>query len=157
MAGKTKVTAEPGSNEIHITRLFDAPREKVWRALTDPKLIPQWWGPAKYQTTIVKHEPVSGGSWRFTQRDDSGQEFGFHGVYHDMTAPERSIETFEFEGMPGHVALDSLTLADQDGKTLMTVVSVYQSVADRDGMVQSGMEQGVSEGHDRLDALLAKL
>jgi uncharacterized protein YndB with AHSA1/START domain len=156
MSGKTKVITKPGEQTIHITRIFDAPREKVFKALVDPELIPQWWGPAKYKTKIVKHDPRTGGEWRYVQTSDEG-EFGFHGSFHEITAPSRAVQTFEFEGMPGHVALDALTLEEKDGQTVMTIVSNFQSVEDRDGMVASGMEDGLTEGHDRLEALLKKM
>jgi uncharacterized protein YndB with AHSA1/START domain len=103
-------------------------------------------------------EARAGGRWRYIQRDQQGNEFAFHGVYHSITAPERVIDTFEFEGMPGHVILETMSLeALADGKTRVTVSSVFQSVADRDGMLSSGMEQGSNESYDRLDELLQTL
>jgi len=142
---------------IVITRSFDAPRELVFKALTDPKLIPQWWGPRYLTTTIDKMELRPGGIWRFVQRAPDGSRHAFHGVYHAIVQPERLVQTFEYEGAPGHVALETATLAEVDGKTQWTSLSVFQSVEDRDGMVQSGMEQGVIETNDRLAELLAKL
>ena len=97
-----------------------------------------------------------GGRWRFVEREAEGNEYGFHGVYHDLQAPERIVYTFEYEGMPGHVLLETIVLEDQDGRTLMTDTSVFQSVADRDGMLQSGMESGAAESFDRLDDFLAR-
>jgi len=96
-----------------------------------------------------------GGRWRYVQRDPQGNEHAFHGVYHDIAAPERLVFTFEYEGVPGHVVLETLTLEELDGKTRLTDQSVFQSVADRDGMVQSGMESGATEMMDRLEELLA--
>ena len=96
-----------------------------------------------------------GGRWRYVQRDPQGNEHTFHGVYHDIAAPERLVFTFEYEGVPGHVVLETLTLEELDGKTRLTDQSVFQSVADRDGMVQSGMESGATEMMDRLEELLA--
>jgi uncharacterized protein YndB with AHSA1/START domain len=154
---KTIVVAEPGKQELTITRIFDAPRELVFKACTDPDLIPQWWGPRYLTTTIDKMDAKPGGSWRFVQRDAEGHEFAFHGVYHTVRRPEQTVETFEFEGVPGHVTLESATLEDLGGgKTKLTVHSVFQSVEDRDGMIASGMEQGLAESHDRLEELLAK-
>ncbi len=154
---KTIVVAEPGKQELTITRTFNASRELVFKACTDPTLIPQWWGPKLYTTTIDKMDTKPGGSWRFVQRDAEGHEFGFHGVYHAVRLPEQTVETFEFEGMPGHVILESTTLEDLGGgKTKLTVHSVYQSVEDRDGMLASGMEKGMAESHARLEELLAK-
>jgi uncharacterized protein YndB with AHSA1/START domain len=152
-----KVITQPGMHSIEFTRTFDAPRELVFRAHTDPKMIPQWWGPAKYKTTVERLEAKFGGAWRFVQSDSNGNEFAFRGVFHEVTAPERLVQTFEFEGFPGHVALDSMTLEDVGGKTRIKAVSVFQSVADRDGMVQSGMEGGMEEGFVRLDELLKKM
>jgi uncharacterized protein YndB with AHSA1/START domain len=158
MMGKLHVVAEPGKQEVIMTRMFDAPREKVFRYFTDPEKIKKWWGGKSFKTRIDKMESRAGGSWRFVQTDQDGNEWAFHGVYHDMTPPERCIQTFEFEGWPepGHVVLDTLCLEDQGTKTKMTIVSVFQSVADRDGMVASGMERGAGEGYDALSELLSE-
>lgn len=154
----TKIVAEPGKQEIVITREFDAPPELVFKAHTDPKLFAQWIGPRGLTTTLKTFEPVSGGQWRFIQKDKDGNEFGFHGVFHEVS-PQRVIQTFEYEGMPerGHVTLDTTKLeALPNGRTRLTAQSVFQSVADRDGMVEAGMERGVKEGYERLDELLEK-
>jgi uncharacterized protein YndB with AHSA1/START domain len=148
---KTTVIAEPGKQEVVMIRTFNAPRELVFKLYTDPGRIPQWWGPG---TTVHEMEPQPGGRWRFVQRDDDGNEYGFHGVYHDITAPERVINTFEFEGMPGHVLLETVTFSEENGKTTYRSQSVFQSVEDRDGMVMSGMEVGANASLDRLEALL---
>jgi uncharacterized protein YndB with AHSA1/START domain len=148
---------EPGQHSVTITRSFDAPRELVFKAFTDPKHIPNWWGPRKYTTIIDKMEAKSGGEWRFVQHDESGNEFAFHGVFHEVKAPERVIQTFEWEGMPGHVLLETMTLEEQDGKTNLTVLSVFQTVEDRDGMYATGAAEGGAESYDRLDELLASL
>jgi uncharacterized protein YndB with AHSA1/START domain len=97
-----------------------------------------------------------GGAWRFVQRDIDGSEYAFHGVYHEVLAPERVVSTFEFEGVPGHVVLDTVTFEDLGGKTRVTTRSMFQSVADRDAMVQSGMESGATESWERLAELLAR-
>jgi uncharacterized protein YndB with AHSA1/START domain len=151
-----KVVADPGTHEIAITRSFDAPRELVFKAFTDADAVRQWWGLNSTETIVDQLEARPGGRWRFVQRDGDGNEFGFHGVYHDLQAPERIVYTFEYEGMPGHVLLETLVFEDQDGRTQMTDTSVFQSVADRDGMLQSGMESGAAESMDRLDEYLAK-
>lgn len=154
---KTTLIAEPGKQELFIRRTFDAPRELVFNAYTDPALIPQWWGPSMYKTTIDRMDPQSGGGWRFVQHDAEGHEFAFHGVYHEIARPELIIDTFEFEGLPGHhVLLQRATFAEADGKTNLTVQVLFQSVEDRDGMIASGMEGGMDEGMQRLDRLLAK-
>ena len=152
---KPDYTIEPGKQEIIMTRTFDAPRDLVFKTMTDPNLIPRWWGPRYLTTTVAEMDLRSGGRWRYVQRDPQGNEHVFHGVYHDITAPERLVFTFEYEGVPGHVLLDTVTLEELDGKTKLTDQSVFQSVADRDGMVQSGMESGATEMMDRLDELLA--
>ncbi len=156
---KTVITAEPGKQEVVITREFDAPRELVFKAFTDPKLYVQWLGPRELTMTLEKFEPRNGGSWRYIHKDKAGNAYGFHGVNHEVTAPERIIGTFEFEGLPekGHVALETARFEALPGnRTRVTAQSVFQSVADRDGMLQSGMERGVNDSHERLDELLAK-
>jgi uncharacterized protein YndB with AHSA1/START domain len=159
MADKNKITviAEPGKQECFITREFDAPRELVFQAFTDPELVPQWWGPRRLSTLVDKMDAKAGGQWRFLNRDPQGNEYAFHGVYHEVRAPERIIDTFEFEGLPeaGHVCLETLTLeALPGGRTRLTTQSVFQSVADRDGMLQSGMEEGLNDSYERLAELL---
>jgi uncharacterized protein YndB with AHSA1/START domain len=159
MANKNKTTiiAEPGKQEMRITREFDAPRELVFQAFTDPELYVQWLGPRRLTTMLDTFEPRSGGRWRYLQKDQSGNEFGFHGVYHEVRAPERIIGTFEFEGLPqaGHVALETLSLEElPGGRTRLTAQSVFQSVSDRDGALQSSMEEGLNESYERLTELL---
>lgn len=153
---ETEVIVEPGRHDIVVRRVFDAPRDVVFKAFTDPNLIPQWWGPRQYET-IVDHADVRpGGSWRFLNRD-GGEEYAFHGVYHAV-GPDQVVQTFEFEGVPGHVALETATFEETaDGKTLLVGVSVFQSVEDRDAMVQTDMETGMRETYDRFDEVLAKL
>lgn len=155
---RATITAEPGRQEIFITRDFDAPREVVFRAHVDPEIYVQWLGPREMTMTLETFEPRGGGSWRFIHTDKDGNAYGFHGVFHDVTPPERIIQTFEFEGLPesGHVELETLTLeALPGGRTRLTAQAVYQSVADRDGQIEAGMERGVNEGYERLDELLA--
>ncbi len=159
-ANATNISAEPGKQEILITREFDAPRELVFKACTDPKLIPQWWGPRYLSTQVDTMDVRPGGQWRFINRDAEGKEYAFHGVYHEVLAPERIIDTFEFEGLPetGHVALETMKLEElPGGRTRLTAQSVFQSVADRDGMLQGGMEEGVNDTYDRLAELLKKM
>jgi uncharacterized protein YndB with AHSA1/START domain len=154
---KTMITVEPDKQELFITREFDAPRELVFRAHTDPDIYVKWLGPRDLTTNLETFEPVSGGRWRFIQKDQDGNEFGFHGVNHDVTAPERIISTFEFEGLPesGHVILETTRFETLPGnRTRVVTQSVYQSVEDRDGMVAAGMESGVVDGFERLDEIL---
>jgi uncharacterized protein YndB with AHSA1/START domain len=157
MANKTTFIAEPGKQEVKVIREFDAPRELVFKVMTDPKLAAQWWGPKNLQTVVEKMDVKSGGSWRMIHKDTNGNEFAFHGVYHDVTAPSRVIDTFEYEGLPesGHVILETMKLEELPGnRTKLVVQSVYQSVEDRDGMVHAGMEYGQTESYERLDQLL---
>ena len=159
-AKTTNILAEPGKQEIVITREFDAPRDLVFKAVTDPKLIPQWWGPRYLTTEVDKMDVRPGGQWRFINRNAEGNEFGFHGVYHEILAPERIIDTFEFEGLPetGHVALETMKLEElPGGRTRLITQSVFQTVADRDGMLQSGMEGGLKETYERLEELLKRM
>ena len=151
-----QVVADPGTHQIVITRSFDAPRELVYKAFTDPDAVRRWWGMGPDETVVDQLEARAGGRWRFVQRSQDGSEHGFHGVYHEASAPERLVYTFEWEGMPGHVLLETITFEEQDGKTHMTDSSVFQSVADRDGMLQSGMETGAAESYRRLDEYLAR-
>ena len=155
-SAKTEILITPGTQQIIMTRTFDAPRELVFRAYTDPTLLIQWLGPRRMTMTIDRYEVRDGGSWRYTHRDDNG-EYGFHGVFHGDPSPDSVVQTNEFEGVPGHVSLETLTLEERDGKTLMRTNSVFQSVEDRDAMVQSGMEEGFNESMERLDELLARM
>jgi len=153
----TNITVEPGKQDIWITREFDAPRELVYKAFSDPDLYVQWLGPRGYQMKLETFEPRSGGSYRYIHLDGSGNEYGFHGVFHEFS-PEQMVQTFEFEGYPGHVSLERLEFEDLPGdRTRITIHSIYETVADRDGMAESGMEKGVNEGYERLDELLEKL
>jgi uncharacterized protein YndB with AHSA1/START domain len=153
----TQITAEPGIPQIIIEREFDAPRDLVFRAYTDPELVVQWLGPRDLTMKIEEYDVRDGGKWRYISTDADGNEYGFHGVFHGTPSPEGTVQTFEFEGMPGHVAMDTLTLVERDGRTLARTVSSFQSVEDRDGMVASGMERGVRDSDERLGELLAKL
>jgi len=154
---KTKITAEPGIPQIVITRDFDAPRDLVFRAYTDPQLLVQWLGPRDISMTIDRYDVRDGGRWRYIHTDPQGNEHSFHGIFHGTPSPEAIVQTFEYEGVPGHVMLDTTTLEEHGGQTLVRTVSSFQSVADRDGMVAAGMERGVVEGNERLDEVLAKL
>jgi uncharacterized protein YndB with AHSA1/START domain len=154
---KTQITAEAGIPQIIIEREFDAPRDLVFRAYTEPELIVQWLGPRELTTRFEEHEVRDGGRWRYVSTDPEGNEYGFHGIFHGTPSPDRMVQTFEFEGWPGRVALETLTLSESGGRTLVRTVSCFQSVEDRDAMVESGMEHGVHDGHERLTELLARL
>jgi uncharacterized protein YndB with AHSA1/START domain len=159
MKNKTSIIAEPGKQELFITREFEAPRELVFKALNDPDMLKQWLGPRDLTLEIEKFDGRSGGSYRFINCNATGTRYCFNGVIHEVTAPERIIRTFEFEGLPerGHVSLETATFeALADGRTKLTIHSVFKSVSDRDGMIQSGMERGVVDSHERLDELFEK-
>lgn len=150
----TRITTEPGKQELFITREFEAPREVVFRAFTDPEIYAQWIGPRGFTTTMDVFEPVNGGRWRWIQTDPDGNAFAFRGVYHEVVAPERIVGTFEFEGWPrsGHVVLEVSGFEDlPGGRSRVTTQSIYRSVEDRDRMVNEGMESGTREGYERLD------
>lgn len=158
MTNKTEIIAEPGKQEIFIKREFDAPRELVFQAYTDPDVLVKWLGPKNLTMKIEKNAAAAGEPWRFIHADRDGNEFGFHGVCHEFKAPERLIRTFEFEGLPetGHVSLETATFEELPNNRCRVISqSVFKSVEDRDGMVASGMEQGVNEGYERLDQWLA--
>lgn len=153
---KVDYVAESGKQTIVITQVFDAPRDLVWKIYTDPKLLPKWWGPKMLKTDVEKMEVKTGGSWRVIQHDNDNNEFAFHGVYHDVQ-PYQTIRTMEWEGMPGHVLLEAIKLEEVDGKTTVTNNTVFQSVEDRDGMIETGMKRGVDESYDRFVELLKEL
>lgn len=154
--GKTTITAPAGQPFIDIEREFDAPRELVHRAYLDPELVKQWLGPRQYEMEIDQWDPRAGGAYRYVHRGDQG-EYGFHGVFHSFDM-DNMVQTFEFEGAPGHVSLDTQVLEDLgNGRTRVKSHSIYMSVADRDAMVEAGMGSGVEDGFNRLDELLAKL
>ncbi len=153
--GETEIIIEPGKQDIVFKKVFDAPRDIVFRALTDPDLVPMYWGPAQYETIVEVMEPREGGRWRYVQRGPEG-EFGFRGVYHKVT-PEMIVQTSEFEGVPGVPALEWATLEERDGKTHYTAVSLAPSVEARDAVVASGMEGGARELYDRLERLVESM
>jgi uncharacterized protein YndB with AHSA1/START domain len=154
---KTQITATPGVPTIVIAREFAAPRDLVFRAHTDPDLLAQWLGPRELTTRIEVYEPRDGGKYRYVNVDADGNEYAFRGVFHGTPSPDLTVQTFEFEGMPGHVALETVTMEERDGRTLVRTVSSFQSVEDRDGIIASGMEHGVHDSDARMEELLARL
>ena len=146
----------PGDRDVRIERIFNAPRDRVWKAMTDPKLVAQWWGRGN-KLVIEKMELERGGHWRFVEHSPHGAH-GFEGRFAEVTPPERVVQTFEWDGMPGHVALETMTLEDLgDGRTRLVTTSLFLTAEDRDGMLQSGMEGGLNESYAALDRVLAKL
>ena len=154
MASKELKVTTPSDREIVMTRVFDAPRDLVFEAHTSCEHMARWWGPRNFETVSCEIDFRPGGAWRLVHRGPDGEVPGFRGEYRDIVRPERIVWTFEWEGMPGHVSVDTLTLQEQDGKTTLTATSVFDSVEDRDGMLGSGMETGAAETYDRLDEYL---
>lgn len=160
MAKKTTVTAEPNKQELFITREFDAPREMVFKVFTTPEYMAKWLGPKDMEVIFDYYEGGSGGKYRYYSVDEAGNKWAFQGVIHEVASPERAIQTFEFEGLPerGHVSLETATFEILDGnRTKVTIQSVFKSVADRDGIVMSGMEKGVTEGFEKMDGILVNI
>ncbi|MFN2521291.1 MAG: SRPBCC family protein [Candidatus Limnocylindria bacterium] len=145
-----------GDLEIVITRELDAPRDLVLSAITDPALIPNWWGPRRYTTTVDKMDVRAGGAWRFINSGPDG-EHGFRGEYREIVPPEKIVQTFEWEGLPGHISVETLTLEEVSGKTRMTATSVFDTKEDRDGMWETGAETGARETWDRFAEQLEAL
>jgi uncharacterized protein YndB with AHSA1/START domain len=146
----------PAEREIRIEREFDAPRDRVFAVYTDPELIPEWWGPVGTTTVVDQMDVRAGGSWRFVMRDRDGGETGFRGTYREVSPPDRIVQTFEWEGMPGHVSIDTAEFEDLgDGRTKVVTTSLFHTTEERDGMLGSGMEGGLNESYARLDELLA--
>ena len=152
---KAKVTT-PSDREIRVERIFAAPRERVWRAMTDPALVAQWWGRGN-KLVIEKFEPQRGGHWRIVEHSPDGVH-GFEGRFREVTPPERVVQTFEWDGMPGHVVVEHMTLEDLgDGRTRLVNVSLFHTTEERDGMLHSGMEGGMNQSYAALDELLARM
>lgn len=152
-----KVTT-PSDLEIQMTREFDAPRELVYRVLTDCSSYPSWWGPRKYTTVVDQCDMRVGGKWRFLNKGPEGDDHAFRGEFLELVRPEKVVWTFEWEGLPGHIAVETMALEDiGNGRSRMTATSRWDNKEDRDGMLQSGMEEGARETYERLDELLATL
>ena len=159
MATKHQMTVEtPSDTEILITRMFDAPRDLVFEAHSSCEHMRNWWGPRRYEVAECEIDFRPGGKWHILHRgDESGQDHPFYGEFREIVPPERIVWTFEWGGAPGHVSVETLTLEERDGGTLLKGVSVFDSKEDRDGMLQSGMEEGAAETYDRLDEYLEEL
>ncbi len=154
-ASRSKITT-PNDREIQIERIFAAPRERVWRAFTDPKLIAQWWGRGN-RLVIERLEVERGGHWRFVEHSSEGVH-GFEGRFREVTPIERLVQTFEWDGMPGHVVVETVAFEDlRDGRTRVVNTSLFHTTEERDGMLQSGMEQGLEQSYAALDRLLLEL
>jgi uncharacterized protein YndB with AHSA1/START domain len=145
----------PSDREIRIERVFDAPRARVWQAFTDPKLVAQWWGRGN-RLVIERMEVERGGHWRYVEHSPDGPH-GFEGRYREVTPPQRLVQTFEWDGMPGYVMIETVNFEDLgDGRTRVVTTALAHTTEERDGMLKSGMEQGVNQSYAALDRLLAK-
>jgi uncharacterized protein YndB with AHSA1/START domain len=152
----TATVTTPTDREVRVERIFNAPRELVWRAFTDPKLVAQWWGRGN-KLVIERMDVERGGHWRYVEHAADGVH-GFEGRYREVTPPERVVQTFEWDGMPGYVAVTTATFEDLgDGRTKVISTSLFHTVEERDGMLHSGMEHGLNESYAALDKLLATL
>jgi uncharacterized protein YndB with AHSA1/START domain len=149
----TNVTT-PSDREIRTERVFNAPRERVWRAFTDPEMLAQWWGRG-HKLDIERLEVQRGGHWRFVEHTPDGVQ-GFEGRFREVTPPERLAQTFEWDGMPGHVVVTTTTFEDLgDGRTRIVSISLFHTTQERDGMLHAGMAHGLNESYAALDSLLA--
>lgn len=154
MTHQRTVTAEAGRQTIGFTRDFDAPAARVFEAHTDADLIARWIGPRGTSVRMREFDPRTGGCWSYVVVGGEG-EYGFHGSFHEVTAPRRIVQTFEFEGDPGHASLEFLTFTDlPDGGSRIEGLSVFGSVEERDAML-AGMDDGMDTNFERLDELLA--
>jgi uncharacterized protein YndB with AHSA1/START domain len=156
----TTITARPGTPFIEVTREFAAPPAAVFRAHREPDLVKRWLGPADLEMEIFEYDVRPGGSYRYAHRADRG-EFFFRGVFHSVSHSAedgtRIVQTFEFEGAPGEVSLDTTTFTGLgDGRTRLQNHSVFPSVDARDAAVANGMEGGIADSYERLDTLLEK-
>jgi uncharacterized protein YndB with AHSA1/START domain len=156
-SGSTFTLTTPSDREIVMTRVFDAPRDLVFEAHTSCEHMSHWWGPRKYEVVSCDMDFRPGGAWRIVHRGPDGFEPGFHGEFREIVRPERITWTFEFEGMPGHVSVQTVTFEEHDGKTTLTATAGFDTVEERDGMLESGMEGGAEETYDRLEEYLEAL
>ena len=154
-AAKAIVTT-PAEREIRIERTFDAPRALVWRAFSEPDLLAKWWGRGN-KLEIERFEFERGGHWRFVEHAD-GETHGFEGRFREITPIDRLVWTFEWDGMPGHVAIDSVDFEDLgDGRTRIVNTSLFHTTEERDGMLSAGMSDGLNDSYAALDRVLAEL
>jgi uncharacterized protein YndB with AHSA1/START domain len=154
-AGATVTT--PTDREIRTERVFDAPRDLVFATYTDPELIPEWWGAGGGTTVVDQMDVRPGGAWRYVINNPDGGGTAFRGTYREVTPPERIVQTFEWEGLPGHVSVETAEFEDLGGRTKITTTSIFHTTEERDGMLGAGMEGGLNESYRQLDELLARV
>jgi uncharacterized protein YndB with AHSA1/START domain len=149
----------PSDREIRLTRLFDAPRALVFDAMHTPEHVKQWWGclAEGYSVPVCEIDLRPGGAWRFVNRLPNGKEVAFHGVYREIARPERVVNTEIFEEYPDVESVVTTTLAEQKGKTRLTVTAAYPSVEVRDMVLKSGMDRGAALSYDRLEEVATVL
>lgn len=153
MTSQARITT-PSEREIRIERIFPAPRARVWEALTDPALVAQWWGPNGSRVEVERLELQRGGRWRFVEHGAKGAD-GFEGRFREVSPPHRLVYSFEWDGMPGHVAIHTLTLEDLgDGRTRLVTLLLCHTPEERDGMRHAGMEGAVNQQYDALERAL---
>lgn len=141
---------------IRIERIFDASRDRVWAAMTEPELLAQWWGRGN-KLTVERFELERGGHWRFVEHVGK-QRFGFEGRFREVKKPELLEQTFEWDGAPGHVTVNRSTLhALPDGRTKLVTESLWMTAEDFAWMTKTGMEDGMNASYRALDALLARM
>jgi uncharacterized protein YndB with AHSA1/START domain len=150
----TEFVIPDDGQEVIVRRTFDAPRALIFNAHVDPAVVPRWWGPRHLSTEVDVLDARPGGMWRFVNRDSDGELFAFHGVFHTVTAPERLVFTFEFEGATGGIVLRETVLEERAGKTYLTDRSVFLSRQDRTEMIGANMESGLRESMDRLNEVV---
>jgi uncharacterized protein YndB with AHSA1/START domain len=149
------IVTTPTDRSIHVERVFNAPRDRVWRAFTEPELVAQWWGRGN-KLVIERMEVERGGHWRYVEHGPDG-EHGFEGRYREVTPQDRLAMTFEWDGMPGHVAIETITFEDLGERTKVVNTTLFHTTDERDGMIQSGMETGMNQSFEALDRLLEKM
>ena len=155
-AGQKATLSTPSDREIRVERIFAASRDRVWRAFTEPALVAQWWGRGN-KLVIERMEVERGGHWRYVEHAE-GEEHGFEGRYREVTPQERLVQTFEWDGMPGYVVLETVEFEEmEDGRTKVINTSLFYTTEERDGMLGSGMEEGLNQSYAALDRLLATL
>jgi uncharacterized protein YndB with AHSA1/START domain len=152
---ETTITAAPGTPFIDIVREFEATPAQVFRAWTDPEIVPQWLGPDTMTMDLIEYNATPGGRYHYVHHDEAG-DYVFRGVFHAVVANERIVQTFQYDGWPNDVSLETLTFEDLGGRTRVHTHSVFPSVQSRDAMVESGMEHGVHDSMSRLDKVLAR-
>jgi uncharacterized protein YndB with AHSA1/START domain len=157
VSSRTATVTLPTDEQILITREFDAPRDLVYKAWTTPELVRRWWSANRGEVTTCEIDLRVGGTWRYVMVADGGVEVAFHGEYREIVPNERIVSTEVFEGMPDAEALNTLTLAEADGRTTLTLLVQHESKEHRDAHINSGMEDGLQDALDLLEQVAVSL